>query len=159
LVVALKVNLRADGVGGVVRSRMVSAVVSTSTNAVDGSVVVVVLVVPPIDVVVVVPAWVVLVVAATVVVVVVVVVVVPTPHAPVSVGGKLCGSAGSVLQSISRRSNTPSRSRSMPIRVPDPGGTQVKVISWPAVPARLRTCVVVSSASEWRSVWKLSLPT
>src|SRR5262249_14187956 len=149
LVVALKLILRAEGVGGTVRSRMVSAVVSTSTKAVDGSVVVLVLVVPATDVVVVVPACVVLVVAPTVVVVVVVVVE-PTPHAPVSVGGKLCGSAGSVLQSSSRRSNTPSRSRSMPIRVPDPGGTQVKVISWPAVPARLRTCVVVSRASEWR---------
>ena len=76
--------MRADGVGGVVRSRMVSAVVSTSTNAVDGNVVVVVLlvvVVEPATDVVVVPACVVLVVAATVVVVVVVVVV-PTRARP-----------------------------------------------------------------------------
>ena len=45
-----------------------------------------------------------------------VVVVVP-PHEPVSVGGKLGGSAGSVPQSSSRRSKTPSRSRSTPMRV------------------------------------------
>src|SRR5262245_11938113 len=151
LVVDLNVSLRAEGVGGVVRSRMLSEVVCTSTNPVEGSVVVVVvlLVVPGLEVVVVLllvlvePAPVVVV---AMVVVVMVVVVVPTVHGP-SVGGKLCGSAGSVWQSSSRRSNTPSRSRSTPMRIPEPGGTQVKVSSWPAVAARLRIWVVVSGPS------------
>ena len=49
---------------------------------------------------------------------VVVVVVLPDP-------GKLSGSAGSVPWSSSVRSGNPSSSRSMPIRTPDPGGTQV----------------------------------
>src|SRR5262245_60390295 len=166
LVVDLNVSLRAEGVGGVVRSRMLSEVVCTSTNAVEGSVVVVVvlLVVPGPEVVVVLlllvlvePACVVVVVLV-VVLVVVDVVVVPTVHGP-SVGGKLCGSAGSVWQSISRLSNTRSRSRSTPIRKPEPGGTQVNVISWPPVAARLRTCVVVRTGSALRSRWKLLLPT
>src|SRR5262249_19203853 len=162
LVVDLNVSLRAEGVGGVVRSRMLSEVVCTGTNPVEGRVVVVVglLVVPGPEVVGVLLLVLVEPVCVVVVVLVVVdVVVVPTVHGPVSVGGKLCGSAGSVWQSISRLSNTPSRSRSTPMRIPEPGGTHVKVISWPAVEARVRTWVVVRSPSEWRSRWKLLLPT
>ena len=82
-----------------------------------------------------------------VVVVELVVVVVTGPHAPVSVGGKLRLSAGSVPQSSSRRSKTPSMSRSTPMRTPVSSGTAVKVSSWPAVAARLRTAVVESVAS------------
>ena len=55
----------------------------------------------------------------TVVVVVVVVVVLVVPP------GKLAAFAGSVPWSSSVRSKKPSRSRSTPIRVPEPGGTQV----------------------------------
>src|SRR5437016_11364313 len=59
------------------------------------------------------------VVVLTVVVVVVVVVVLVVPP------GKLAAFAGSVPWSTSVRSKKPSRSRSTPIRVPEPGGTQV----------------------------------
>lgn len=52
------------------------------------------------------------------------VVVVGEPHAPVC-GDTLAGFAGSVPQSSSRRSYVPSRSRSTPMRVPEPRGTQV----------------------------------
>ena len=64
---------------------------------------------------------VVLVVATPVEVVVVLegLVVVEPEHGPVRVGGKLSGSAGSVPQSSSRRSKTPSSSRSTPMRVAD----------------------------------------
>ena len=61
-----------------------------------------------------------------VVVLVVVVVVVKPPHPG---AGTLLGSAGSVPQSSSVRSKAPSRSRSMPMRWPAAGGTQLKVIS------------------------------
>src|SRR3989442_8407807 len=60
------------------------------------------------------------VVVLTVVVVVVVVFVVVVVVAP----GKLAAFAGSVPWSSSVRSKKPSRSRSTPMRVPDPGGTQ-----------------------------------
>jgi hypothetical protein len=63
-----------------------------------------------------------------VVVGVTVVVVVVAPHPPDGVG-KLAGLAGSLPQSSSRRSKMPSSSRSTPIRVPDPSGTQVYVCS------------------------------
>jgi hypothetical protein len=52
------------------------------------------------------------------------VVVLPPPHEPVG-GETLDALAGSVPQSSSRRSYVPSRSRSTPMRVPDPSGTQV----------------------------------
>src|SRR5262245_26590075 len=48
--------------------------------------------------------------------------------------GKLVGSAGSVPASRSSPSRKPSSSRSMPARLPDPGGTQVYVMAWPSVP-------------------------
>jgi hypothetical protein len=46
-----------------------------------------------------------------------------------------------------------SSSRSSATRVPDPGGTQVKVSSWPAVLARLRSADSVSVGSSTRSLW------
>jgi Cd2+/Zn2+-exporting ATPase len=47
--------------------------------------------------------------------------------------GRSPGSAGSEPASSSSRSRKPSSSRSRAMRVPEPGGTQVKVRSWPAV--------------------------
>ena len=98
LVSDLKLTLRRLGsAGGVLRSFRVSFVVGIGTKTCDGGLVVVVVVL---------------------VVVVVVVVVVP----PL---GVLDGSAGSLPASSSSRSRKPSSSRSMPMRVPEPGGTQV----------------------------------
>src|SRR5262249_30500457 len=96
-------SVGSDGVGG---SRRGNDLVSMSTRG-------------TIDVVVVV-------VVTTVVVLleVVLVVVVPPP-------GMLAGSAGSLPASISSRSRKPSSSRSMPMRVPEPGGAQVYVRSSP----------------------------
>jgi hypothetical protein len=78
---------------------------------------------------------------------------------PPDVLGKLPGSAGSVPQSSSRRSNTPSSSRSTPMRTPEPGGTQVYVCSWPASPESARSAAVVMTPSAFRSGWKLLPPT
>jgi len=106
---------------------------------VGGDVVVVALVVLVVDEVVVVGGDVVLVVA-------VVLVVVLGP-------GTLAGSAGSEPASSSVRSKNPSSSRSMPIRVPLPGGTAVYVSSWPAVPACARRLASPRSGSLARSLW------
>jgi hypothetical protein len=84
--------------------------------------------------------------------------VVEPPHGPVC-GPTLAGLAGSKPQSISRRSYVPSRSRSMPMRVPDPTGTHVYVSSWPAVPASARRLELEMTPSVLRSGWKLLLPT
>jgi hypothetical protein len=84
--------------------------------------------------------------------------VVEPPHAPVC-GPTLAGSAGSKPQSISRRSKVPSRSRSIPMRVPEPTGTQVYVSSWPAVAASPRSVALAITPSVFRSGWKLLLPT
>src|SRR4029077_4565925 len=106
---------------------VVVVLVVVACVVVVGTVVLVTCVVLVVDVVV-------LVVATPVEVVVVLdgLVVVEPEHGPVRVGGELSGWAGSVAQSSSRRSNTPSWSRSTPMRSPLPGGTQVKVSSWPA---------------------------
>src|SRR6185295_18021271 len=88
-----------------------------------------------------------------------VVVVTPGVQGPVKLPGKLSGSAGLVAQSSSRRSNTPSRSRSTPIRTPVPSGTAVKVSSWPAAAAWFRRFVVEIVASAWRSLSKVLPPT
>src|SRR5207249_11138355 len=85
-------------------------------------------------------------------VVVVVLVVVVAP-------GKLAAFAGSVPWSSSVRSKKPSRSRSTPMRVPEPGGTQVYTCSCPVAAARFRSAVFEITASELRSGWKLLLPT
>src|SRR5262245_10175226 len=50
-------------------------------------------------------------------------------------GGVLDASAGSLPASISSRSKKPSSSRSIPMRVPEPGGAQRYVRSWPGVVA------------------------
>src|SRR5262245_24911674 len=57
--------------------------------------------------------------------VMVVEVVVVVVKVEVGVDGKLCGSVGSEPASSSSRSYQPSSSRSMPMRTPEPGGTQV----------------------------------
>src|SRR5437867_8380957 len=67
--------------------------------------------------------------------------------------GTLAGSAGSEPASSSVRSKNPSSSRSMPIRVPLPGGTAVYVSSWPAVPACARRLASPRSGSLARSLW------
>src|SRR5688572_11787231 len=90
-----------------------------------------------------------------VVVLLLVVVVVPA-HPPT--GGTLPGSAGSVPQSSSVRSRPPSRSRSMPIRVPEPGGTALNVISWPAVLVRASIDASDRLAAPARSGRKLPPP-
>src|SRR5439155_21538756 len=66
--------------------------------------------------------------------------------------GTLAGSAGSEPASISVRSKKPSSSRSMPMRVPLPGGTAVYVSSWPAVPACARRLASPRSGSLARSL-------
>jgi hypothetical protein len=86
------------------------------------------------------------------------VVVVGDPHGPVC-GDTLAAFAGSVPQSSSRRSYVPSRSRSTPIRVPEPSGTHVYVSSCPAVAAWFLRFVFVITPSVFRSGWKLLLPT
>ena len=96
-----------------------------------------------------------IVVVVTVVLVVVLVVVVVVLPAP----GKLAGSAGLVPWSSSVRSKNPSRSRSTPMRMPEPGGTQVYTCSCPVAAARFRSAVFEITASELRSGWKLLLPT
>jgi hypothetical protein len=93
---------------------------------------------------------------ALVVVVVLVLVVVVAPLQPGD--GTLSGSAGSVRQSSSVRSNAPSRSRSMPARVPAPGGTQLKVSSWPAVLANPSIVASDTLGSLLRSGRKLPPP-
>ena len=67
--------------------------------------------------------------------------------------GTLAGSAGSDPASSSVRSKNPSSSRSMPIRVPLPGGTAVYVSSWPTVPACARRLASPRSGSLARSLW------
>ena len=62
--------------------------------------------------------------------------------------------AGLVPASSSSRSSAPSRSRSMPSRVPHPGGTSVKVTSPPEPQFASRS--VDETDSDWRSDWKMS---
>jgi hypothetical protein len=52
-----------------------------------------------------------------------------------------------------------SSSRSIPIRMPEPGGTHVYVSSWPAAPARSRSAVASTRGSVLRSSWNWLPPT
>ena len=81
-------------------------------------------------------------------------------HGPVSVGGEARGVGGSVPQSSSRRSKTPSWSRSTPMRVAAPRrhareGELLAGASRPGCAAPWSW----TGASEWRSSWKLLPPT
>src|SRR6185503_5512610 len=91
-------------------------------------------------------------------IVVLLVVVVGVPQLPVG-GETLAGLAGSVPQSSSRRSYVPSRSRSTPMRVPEPSGTHVYVSSCPTVAARFRRVALVIVPSVFRSGWEALPPT
>src|SRR5438093_12263608 len=87
------------------------------------------------------PGWVVLVVVVPIVVVLVVVD--PTAQLDGSVGAE------------SSKSRQPSRSRLMPMRVPEPKGTAVYVRSWPTVAAWARSWASVNVGSLTRSLLKV----